>query len=148
MNIFKFILKAVYLKFTTSQISSIGHDDLVERVKQQLNDENYNIISSTDEKIVFNGFGNKSKLISVTQYSKKIEMGVLYLNNTEDGVVVKLTYFINILSEMITMTILFIISLFTSFLVLLIGIILCIRIFIKINDLKHVSRKFIIDLVK
>jgi hypothetical protein len=152
MDIKKSLYKFGHLKFSISQISFIDHDDLINKTIQLLNSSNYDIISSSPEKITFTGFGNKSKAvaltrsfkaISVTSYSTRLQIGIFELQKSEKGIVIKLTYFITILSEIIMLIALIIFAILTSYAVLILGIAFFFRILIKINNLKRVSKNLI-----
>ena len=150
MDIKKIVYKFGHLKFSKAQLYSIAPDDLINRITHLLDNLNYNTISSSPEKIVFTGnfkslaITKSFKAISVTNYSGRLQAGVFDLHKSEKGVIVKLTYFITILSEIIMLIALIILALLTDCAVLILGvIILFIRVFIKINNLKRVSKNLI-----
>jgi len=153
MDVKKLILKLGYLKFTVFQLSPISHEDLLNKIILRLTELDYNIISSSFEKIVFNSFREKVRkvrsvrVVSVTKYSKKIDIGLFDLYNSENGTTIKLSYFVTIISEIIMFLALCILALLTDYFVLFLSIVLLIRILIKVNKLKHVSKHLITTII-
>jgi L-cystine uptake protein TcyP (sodium:dicarboxylate symporter family) len=149
MNIQKLLYKFGHIKLSISQKSFFEPDILFNRTVQLLNDSNYNIISSSPEKIVFHSdfkalARTKSiKAVSVSHYSKRLQIGVFDLYTSEKEMGIKLTYLITIISEIIMMVVFIIIALFTSYAVLAFCVLLFFRVLVKIIKLKRISKDLI-----
>jgi hypothetical protein len=134
------------IKFQISKESQLEPQVLMDKIASQLmmqsyiiTDRNINAISFTDDNWQF-----RSKHESF----KKIDEGDFKIIVFEKNMLIKFTYYISFLPELLITSILLFFGFLQSFFILIIAVPLLIQLVFRIDKLKKVSEELILSIVK
>jgi hypothetical protein len=139
--------RLLFLKFKILQETNINSPELVKKIHLELEKENYQIVHESDDSIGFTYYENKTQLVSKSKYAKTVPLGVFKIDSKEGKSYLKLVYCVSIVTEEILFLALLVCGFFISYAILIFVLILAFRLMTKINKLKQVGKKLIMDII-
>jgi len=125
------------VKFQISEISLLEPQIVNEKILLLLKQQNYLIGNRTNSVITFKD--DNWKIRSKGSGLGKVDKGFFEVASTNEGTLIRYTYYISFLPELVITTVIIIISIFQSYLILLIALIFLIQLLIRIYTLKDAS---------
>ena len=129
------------IKFQISEISLLEPQAVNDKILLLLKKQNYIIENRTNSAIAFKD--DNWEMRSKGTGFRKVDKGLFEIIPSNEGTLIKYTYYISFLPELVITTVIVIISIFPSYLILFIDLIFLIQLLIRIYTLKDASTEMI-----